>query len=87
MKNENENLRNYYYRKRAILMAGKLPSEKDKGRCLRCPYSCLRIEKAPDFWIQVPKNTKRIRGRRQFLYCSKYNNVCCRVAWNCTEIY
>lgn len=68
-------------------MAGKLPSKQDKGRCARCPYSYLLIEESPDNWVQVSKNTKRIKGRRQHLQCNKYLNDCCRVAWNCNEVY
>ena len=68
-------------------MAGKLPDKKDKGRCSRCPYSLMEIEIKPDKWKGVPKNTKRILGRRQHLWCCKYENDCCRVAWNCMEIY
>jgi len=68
-------------------MAGKLPSKRDKGRCRRCPYSYLKIEESPGKWVEVPKSTKRIKGRRQFLYCSVYENVCCRVAWNCSRVY
>jgi len=68
-------------------MAGKLPSKQDKGRCKRCSYSYMEIENSPDEWIVVSKVTKRIKGRRQFLRCNKYLSDCCRVAWNCTEVY
>ena len=68
-------------------MAGKLPNKQDKERCKRCPYSLMEIEISPDKWEGVSKDTKRIKNRRQFLWCCKYENVCCRVAWNCQEIY
>lgn len=68
-------------------MAGKLPSKADHGRCRRCPYSYMEIEESPDKWVEVPKNTKRIKGRRQFLHCTIYGRPCVRVAWNCDRCY
>lgn len=67
-------------------MAGKLPNPKDKGRCSRCNLSALLVEISPGVWEESSKMTKRVKHRRQHLYCTKYKKACYSVAWNCTEI-
>lgn len=52
-------------------MAGKLPKDRDKGRCSRC---CLSYKGKPP---------KRGGDYPAGNICFRYGDYCNRVAWNC----
>lgn len=60
-------------KQRNIIMAGKLPNPKDKGRCARCSLS-VRY-----------KQERREGPPKTHLWCTRYNNYCQYVAWNCSR--
>jgi hypothetical protein len=55
------------------IMAGKLPDIRDKGRCSRCPKS-----------TRIPVDESKPK-ERLYLFCTKYQDFCLAVAWNCIE--
>lgn len=52
-------------------MSGKMPNDRDKGRCSRCALSYYG--KSPNRPDDYPLGN----------ICLKYKDYCARVAWNC----